>query len=66
SHLPGRLRMSCTVVVSEGTSSTIRLENEEPRVYQAGRCFWFDESRTHEMDFAATGNQTLRATLYVD
>ena len=39
---------------------------EKPRVYQQGKCFWFDESMTHEMDFEASGPETLRATIYLD
>ena len=62
----GRMRLSCTLLVSAQTSSTLRLEGERPRVYRQGKCFWFDESMTHEMDFEATGPDTLRATLYLD
>ncbi|CAK9009429.1 unnamed protein product [Durusdinium trenchii] len=62
----GRMRLSCTLVVSPQTSSTLRIEGERPRVYQPGKCFWFDESMTHEMDFEANGPETLRATLYLD
>eukprot|EP00438_Fugacium_kawagutii_P035266 Skav227225 [mRNA] locus=scaffold2048:525052:526056:- [translate_table: standard] len=62
----GRMRLSCTLLVSPQTSSTLRIEGESPRVYRQGKCFWFDESMTHEMDFEATGPDTLRATLYLD
>ncbi|CAJ1453562.1 unnamed protein product, partial [Effrenium voratum] len=62
----GRQRLSCTLLVSPATSSTLRMEGEAPRVYRAGQCFWFDESLTHEMDFEALGPDTLRATLYLD
>ncbi|CAJ1345646.1 unnamed protein product, partial [Effrenium voratum] len=51
----GRQRLSCTLLVSPATSSTLRMEGEAPRVYRAGQCFWFDESLTHEMDFEALG-----------
>lgn len=46
--------------------SIMRMEREEPRVYQEGNCFWFDESYTHEVDFAAHSSETLRVTVYID
>lgn len=62
----GRMRLSCTLLVSPESFSTLRIENEKPRTYRQGGCFWFDESMTHEMDFQASGPETLRATLYLD
>uniref|UniRef100_A0A7R9ZXZ1 Aspartyl/asparaginy/proline hydroxylase domain-containing protein n=1 Tax=Pyrodinium bahamense TaxID=73915 RepID=A0A7R9ZXZ1_9DINO len=62
----GRQRLSCTILASEGTTSTMIIAGEAPRVYEEGTCFWFDESFTHEVVHAAQGTERLRATLYVD
>lgn len=44
----------------------MRIEGEEPRVYQEGSCFWFDESYTHEVDHIVKGSESLRVQLYLD
>lgn len=66
SSWPGRLRLSCTILSSEGATSTMWIEGEKPRVYEEGKCFWFDESFTHEVTYTAPGKERFRATLYID
>mmetsp|Transcript_27340 Transcript_27340/g.88282 ORF Transcript_27340/g.88282 Transcript_27340/m.88282 type:complete len:350 (+) Transcript_27340:347-1396(+) len=66
SEIQGRMRLSCTLLVSAGTTTVMRMDGEEPRIYKEGECFWFDESFTHEVDFSATGPETLRVVVYWD
>lgn len=49
SRVQERLRMMCPLSVPPNSSSVLRFPGFADRRFQAGRCWWFDESFEHEM-----------------
>merc|ERR1712216_678269 len=49
SEMQGRYRLICPLTLANGSRSELRFPGFGVKYYEAGRCFWFDESYEHEM-----------------